>query len=66
MPKQYLESIHGEAFYPLTVDTINRMNYGFMFVDGKFGVNGKRKKSLKLANDNIALTEYYAISEIDG
>ena len=64
VPKQYLERIHGDAFGPLTVDTIDGSKYGFMFVDGKCDEYGRRRKWLKLTNDNTALTGYYAISEI--
>ena len=48
------------------MDTLDGKKYGFMFVDGKADSNGRRKKWLKLTEDNTAVTGYYAINELIG
>jgi hypothetical protein len=43
-PENYLQRVHADAFGPLTVTTCEGQKYGFMFVDGKADVNGRRRK----------------------
>ncbi len=62
VPDNYIDRIHGDAFGPLTVDTSDGKKYGLMFVVGKADANGRRRRLLKLTeNNSTADTEYYAI-----
>ena len=64
VPDNHIDRIHGDAFGPLTVDILDGKKYGFMFVGGKADANGRRRRWLKLTENNTADTGYYAIQEL--